>query len=359
MLYTKELLRQVLKVSFVLFGLFILLVASPIQAQENKLTSSSLFASDSVLEMHLVADFKTVNKEKLKEPTYVPANLWYLSPAGDTISLDLKIRARGVFRKKHCTFPPLRLNFPKKKTENTIFQGQDKLKLVTHCRDQSFYQSYIFKEYLAYKMFNLLSDKSFKVRLVKVNYSSTEKGQEILTKYAFLIEDQNAMAIRNESLAIGTTGIHPKHVDAYNYGIMAVFQYMIGNTDWNVPSQHNIKLLKSKDPNQNKLSVVPYDFDFGGIVNATYSSPDQKLPITNVTQRYYRGYCLEQQVYEKIRDTYNEKRTALTQLYGDFNPMEEKERKRATIFIDKFYNVINSKYLFEHEIIEKCRDDYY
>ena len=143
---------------------------------------------------------------------------------------------------------------------------------------------------------------------------------------------------------------------------MGLWRYsstMIGNTDWNVPSQHNVKLLKSKDPNQNQLSVVPYDFDFGGIVNATYSSPDQKLPITNVTQRYYRGYCLEQQVYEKIRDTYNEKKAALTQLYGDFNPLEEKERKRATKFIDKFYNIINSKYLFEHEIIEKCRDDYY
>ncbi|MGI9542676.1 MAG: hypothetical protein ACR2MX_05410 [Cyclobacteriaceae bacterium] len=354
-----ELFCKMPKFRLLLFGLFAVSAFRPVMAQGEQPICSPLFASDSILELNIAADFKTVNKEKLKDPSYVPANLWYLSQVGDTVSMDLKIKARGVFRKKYCTFPPLKLNFSKKQNENTIFQGQDKLKLVTHCRDQSFYQSYIFKEYLAYKMFNLLSDKSFKGRLVRINYSPTEKDQETLTKYAFLIEDQHAMADRNGSLLIGTSGIHPKYVDSYNYGLMAVFQYMIGNTDWNVPSQHNVKLLKSKDHNQTQLAVVPYDFDFGGIVNTTYSSPDQKLPITNVTQRYYRGYCLDQETYEKIRDVYNEKREALTQLYGDFNPLEEKERKRATKFLDRFYNVINSKYLFEREIIEKCRDDYY
>ena len=93
-----------------------------------------LFASRDILELTLIADFKQLRKDRKEENEYRPAQL--VLPGGDT--LKLKVRTRGNFRlnKRNCNFPPLRLNFKPRGTEGTVFENQDKVKLVAHCQDR-------------------------------------------------------------------------------------------------------------------------------------------------------------------------------------------------------------------------------
>ncbi len=38
---------------------------------------------------------------------------------------------------------------------------------------------------------------------------------------------------------------------------MAIFQYMIGNTGWSIPNQHNVKMLQGAST---RPIAIPYDF---------------------------------------------------------------------------------------------------
>ena len=73
--------------------------------------------------------------------------------------------------------PPLFVSFGDETARGTLFEGQTMLPLTTHCRDSSSYEQYVLKEYLAYRIYNLLTDKSLRVRLARVR-TATPAGTE-------------------------------------------------------------------------------------------------------------------------------------------------------------------------------------
>jgi len=112
----------------------------------------SLFQSDEPLHLTLTIDMKSVFSNREAEDSH-PAEISYTHAEGNIITLPIKINVRGDFRKDsiNCDFPPLRLNFSNTTVLNTIFEGQDKIKLVTHCRTRpGRYEQNVLKEYLAY-----------------------------------------------------------------------------------------------------------------------------------------------------------------------------------------------------------------
>ncbi|MFT4565763.1 MAG: hypothetical protein ACI9FN_000716 [Saprospiraceae bacterium] len=301
--------------------------------------STNLFDSEQVIELTLSSDLKAVFRDRGDDPEYHPASLHYESE-NQVIHLPVKIKTRGHFRKlsENCNYPPFKLNFSKSTIlVNTLFEGQNKLKLVTPCRSDKL----VIHEYLVYKLYNLLTPKSFKVRLVKVIFHDSHEDENSDSYYAILIEDETQMASRNQAISIEEIGLRPENTRRPDFLRMALFQYMIGNTDWSVQYQQNIKLLAADSIGIK--SVVPYDFDHAGIVRAAYAKPAAALKMKSKFERRYRGFCISQMFeYSEIFEIFRQKKNEIYSLYEDNFLLSEKYKKQTIKFLDQFYKTINN-----------------
>lgn len=269
----------------------------------------------------------------------------------------IRIRARGEFRKKHCYFPPVKLNFKHSEFGETYLNNTSSLKLVTHCKNSSLYQQYLLKEYLIYRMFNLLTEKSYRVRLFEIEYTDSEGKKKPLSKYGFIIESSSLLAERLNALPIKRVGIKTWETDQYQANLLALFQFMIGNTDWLVNNLHNIRLFKVWDHNVLEPFAVPYDFDYSGMVNASYAVPPEELHIESVRQRVYRGYCLEsEEAYRIYTGLFVEKKPDIYSLVENCILLEQKHREEMIAYLDEFYGIIKDQRLFKQQVIDTCRE---
>lgn len=300
--------------------------------------SAGLFDSDDILEITVSTDLKKLFRDRGDDSQYQVASVNYQED-GNRIEIPIKIKTRGHFRKKagNCQYPPLMLNFAKSTTpKNSIFSGQDKVKLVTPCRGED----YIIQEYLVYKLYNIVTPISFRVRLVLVTYEDSLKSKNSSPIYGILIEEESQMAARNQSISIDKTGFSPKDMEYEGFLKMAVFQYMIGNTDWSIQYLQNIKLITT---DSTKLPIpVPYDFDHAGIVRAPYANPAPELQMSSTQERRYRGYCIEEMnKFNPVFETFNQLKSQFYALY-DGNPLLSSSYQKLTIkFLDQFYETIN------------------
>jgi hypothetical protein len=239
--------------------------------------------------------------------------------------------------RSNCQYPPLYLNFAKSSTpEASIFQGQDKIKLVTPCRGDQF----VINEYLVYKLYNLITPKSFRARLVKVIYHDNVKNKSSDPLFGILLEDKEHMAVRNHSKTVEIPKLSPQKTIREDFLQMAVFQFLIGNTDWSVQYQQNIVLITND--NISAPITVPYDFDHAGIVRAPYAKPAPELQMSSTQERRYRGYCIvDIDQYNEIFDTFNQLKDKFYAVYTE-NPLVTKSYINQTIkFLDEFYETIN------------------
>lgn len=169
------------------------------------------------------------------ESEYHEGTFRYADSIGNTYEVDVEVRARGNYRRRRnvCRFAPLRLIFSGEQPPNAIFEGQEKLKLVTHCDSgRSIYEQNILKEYLAYRIFGLLTEQSFRIRLLHVTYLDTDRDNQPLTKYAFLIEDRDSVAVRTGMPLSSVKQIDLSELEPAQTNLVTVFQYFIGNTDF-------------------------------------------------------------------------------------------------------------------------------
>ena len=317
--------------------------------------AAPLFASHEALAFTLRTDIEWLRDTRSDEEE-VPGTITLMGADGAEIVLPVEVRARGEFRreKRNCSFPPLRLNVPKSEMEGTVFEGQDKLKLVTPCHDsRDSYQNYVYYEYLAYRVYNLLTPLSNRVRLVEVTYEDIEDDYDTRTKYGFLIEADEEMAARNNGVLEEIGQINPGQTVADYAVLTSLFQYLIGNTDWSSTEFHNVKLVHAEDY---RYFTVAYDFDFAGTVDARYATPDERLPIRDVRDRLFWGFCFPQ-VQDRARwDSYfNERRQAITDLYMSFELLEEDDREDALKYFDEFWDVLEDDRAYTREVIEQCR----
>jgi hypothetical protein len=309
-----------------------------------------LFESEEILEISLKGDFDKLLKDTKGEPQYFDFSLSVEN--SQSTEIPLRVRTRGHFRREMniCTFPPLLLNFSKKETDNTFFHGQDKLKLVMPCKGEK----YVLREFYVYKLYNLLTEQSFKVRLVRLTIedisSKPKKFEPIL---CFLIEDEDRMAARNQMASVDQSLFRPESVPVPEFHRMAVFQYLIGNTDWSIQYRQNIKLI-----NVDKASLpvaVPYDFDHAGLVEAPYAKPAPELKMLSVTERRYRGYCVEDmQLFEGTIALFNSKKESIYSLYSKSEILDEKYIKSVTKYLDGFYEIVNNPKKLKSEFQYPC-----
>src|ERR1017187_3121125 len=221
----------------------------------------TLFDTDHILHFKLTGKLNELYKDISNNNSNHPILLQYLDKDSNLVSIKLNVKTRGHFRrmKGNCTMPPLLLTFPKRnKIKNTVFENQSKLKLVVPCQGDD----YVIEEFLVYKLFNLISDRSFKARLALVDFQDSLNRRKIETHYCFLLEDEKQMAERNQCYVWKHRMLNMQNTNPEEFRKMAVFQYMIGNTDWGVPYLQNIVLI-TKD-SITAPTTVPYDFDHAG-----------------------------------------------------------------------------------------------
>lgn len=331
-------------------------------AAAERAANAPLFASRDLLRVTLRTDIDWLRDER-SDSTEVEGTFTYLDTDGSEVELFVNTRTRGNFRreKKNCNFPPLRLNFRTGELDGTVFEGQDRLKLVTPCNDgRDDYQRYVFNEYLAYRAFNLVTDVSFQVRLLEITYEDVNDEYDTRTKYAFVIEDEEAMAARNRATLQDVIQFHPGRTFSEYSVLAAMFNYMIGNTDWSPVYMHNVKVVRTED---GRYLTMPYDFDSSGIVNARYASVDPSLQekIRRVTQRLFRGFCRPELVHGQATAPFAEHRTEIDALFTDFaargyENYDEDAAKDKIEFLEDFWEVVDDPQRFERRILRECRD---
>ena len=212
------------------------------------------FQSDNIINISLKFDIKDFIRTKHKGE-YHNAQFTLYHQDSITVDKEIRVRARGVARRSHCYLPPIKLNFKETGFDNDTLSDISSLKLVTHCKNSKLYDQYLFKEFLVYRMYNLLTDSSFRVKLLHIDYIDSKDKMKPMAKYGFIIESNDHLADRLQGVRIDRKGINTWDTDQYLTGLMDVFQYMIGHTDWATPVLHNIRLVKPSFPYSNRLLV--------------------------------------------------------------------------------------------------------
>lgn len=338
-------------------------LAPPTPEEMEEAQSAPLFASHQTLHLTLEADLSTIKREdRGQDSEERPALLRWTDPSGTADSLEIQLGTRGNFRlqRKNCDFPPLRINLKKGQTKGTIFGNQDKLKLVVACKlGQSYWEQYVLMEYLAYRTLNLLTELSFRVRVAQVTYVDTSGRDDPFTRYAFIIEDDDVMALRNGGRKVDwTTGqLDPRLLQDHHAVLVESFQYMIGNTDWSCVEMHNMELFLTPD---GRASTVPYDFDFSGLVNARYAAPDQSLPIRRVRDRLFRGFCPDQmnrgpEEYEAVYAIFLGKKDEIYELWRSQEGLEEDRLEDTLEYFDEFFETLSDPRRIEDRMMSTCR----
>lgn len=320
--------------------LFCLNLSACIFGQHAPVNSQQFFIDDSIINVTLTTDLKQLRSQKNK-PKWQPANIVMHFSDTAVISEEIRIEQRGIDRKTHCDLAALMLNF-KNKT-SPLLSPLNKLKLVGSCNTGNTNEDLLLKEFLVYKIYNLLSVMSFRVRLLHITYIDSKQKMKSYTQYAFLIENVKDMAARSNCVEIENKTFANEALNRYQVTFMSIFQYMIGNTDWAIGNYHNIKLIVPKTDTLARPYPVPYDFDFSGFVNAPYAVPDEKAGIQNVTERFYMGFPRTMDELTLILNVFQEKKESVTLKIKEFSLLSDKAKKNMVRYIEIFYQIISDK----------------
>jgi len=315
----------------------------------------ALFTSDTPIELKLVGNFKVISKDR---DTLSTKEYWGEVQMSDGKGGELKIpvllRTRGHYRlaNRNCSFVPLRLDFKKGEVKETVFDGQDKLKLVTHCNPNALYEEYMVREYLAYKVHNLITPRSFRARLAKVTYVDSATGTAIETRNGIFLEHEDDVAKRMEGEIVEIRRALFDDVDPAQILEVAISAAFLGHVDWSLAALHNIRLVRQLNGN---LLPVLYDLDFTGLVGTKYAIPDPRLGIRNVKERLYRGPCKEPEELVQFFTPYREKKDAILKLYDETPGLDGRYRTDAKAFLNQWFKMLDTprdaKWMFK----ENCK----
>jgi len=343
---------------FLLISLFITeaIFSQELAATEQDNKTTELFLKNDPLAIKLRYSNKALRKET-NDSTYIDSKIEYMTGDEDWKTLDVKIRARGNYRRENCFFPPVKMKIKKSETSGTLFEGNKKLKLVLPCVLQSDYNDKVLKEYIAYKLYELVSPYHFNTRLLEIDF--TDEKEKKVKNYeikGFFIEDIDGVKDRCDGKQIKRS-IHPLEQDDLCSVRNDFFQFMIGNTDYSSAYQHNEKLLFV----DNNIMPVPYDFDMSGLVDASYAVVSQVqgevLDITQVTQRLYRGFKRNPEVYQTVRKEFLNNKSKMLAIVDDLESSFEdpKEFSQARRFINDFFEVLENEKTYRKEILSVAR----
>lgn len=315
----------------------------------------ALFQGTDQLAFTLTANYKPIlrDRDTLSVKEYW-GELSMPDDKGGTFKTTVQLRTRGHFRllNRNCGFVPLRVDFVKKDMKGTVFEGQDKLKLITHCNGSSQYEQYVIGEYLAYRVHNIVTPRSHRARLLRVTYVDSATGKVMETRNAIFLEHEDDVAKRMEGQVAELRRALFDDVDFNQINETAIFEYFIGNTDWSLYALHNIRLVRKLD---GTLLPLAYDLDFSGLVGTRYATPDPRLNIRSVKDRLYRGPCRQMEEFEPHFAVYRQKEAELMKVYENVPGLDKGYAKDAQNYLKEFFNMLKRPGDLKFMFIDNCR----
>ena len=330
------------------------MLASPTRAQDSHQAVTPLFASDDTLEVTITGPIRTIARNAEKSTEAYAARL---EASGETLAITLAARGKTRRLKENCQFPPLRVAFPEKPGERSLFHRNGRIKLVTHCRDNDRSEQTVLREYTAYRLYNRLTLESLRVRLARITY--VDDGKAVAERLGFFIEDVGDAARRLGRKEVDVTEVPLSALDQQDAARYALFQYMIGNTDWAMavgpPGErccHNSRLVGDDGDAREALTPIPYDFDNAGLVNASYAVPNAQLGTRSVRQRVYRGLCRFNALVPAEAERLRNLRRNLEQEIAAIPHASERTRESMMDYLETFYRDLAE---LDRKVLADCR----
>lgn len=320
-----------------------------------------LFQSTELLDITLVAAFDRIDRDRDKEQEY-EGTLSYTDANGQEVVLDITLEVRGNDRlkKENCRYSQLWVDFKRRQTAGTLFENQNRLKLVVQCGRRVSYANYLIKELQAYKLFAEISEINFDTRLLNVTYTNSGRGNAGRTHFGFFLEHKNRLAARFDMDEVEILRVSSAELNLRQSTLLALFMYLIANTDYAVTRGsgggeccHNAKLLQDQD---RQYFPIPYDFDSSGYVNTNYAAPpDPALRISRNTRRLYRGFCVPAATLNAAIRVVQTARDRINSIVGDTTYVDERVANRSLRFVEDFFEIIDDPRKTERQIIRACR----
>lgn len=320
-----------------------------------------LFADDPPIRATVRGPISQILATPAPARTARPATLALTAPSAEQHMILLSPRGLTRRSKKTCNFPPLRVEFVAKPPKTSLFERQKRLKLVTHCRTAPAHQNYVLMEYAAYRMLNLLNPVSLRVRLGTFDYVEQD-GRSFMSRLGFFIEDPDDAAKRNGLEEVRSmVRIQASQLDPDAAARAAMFEYMIGNTDWSMRAGpagdtccHNFRLLGTTASARQGLVPVPYDFDASGLVNAPYAVPPAGLGLSSVRERRYRGYCMHNAQALKAAAEFRARRGDVMAVLAAIPGLDDGRRRSAQAYLEGFFRDIATDDEIRKRLLRTC-----
>ena len=334
----------------------VLLALAPAAAALEPDDVTPLFRDEAPMAVTITGPIRRI---AFRAPYATDAHPASLSVNGETHAIELS--ARGISRRERtkCQFPPLRVRLVDKPDAASPFHRQRGLKLVTHCNEAEAFEQIVLREYAAYRLYNLLTPASFRVRLLRVTYK--DAGKTLATKWGFFIEDVDDAARRLGKRELSITTNDRRTLDRPALARFSLFQYMIGNTDWDVTAGppgsdccHNVKLLAQDRDVLANIIPLPYDFDNAGLVGAPYAVPSELLPIRDVRERLYRGFCAVNPLLAGEAEIFMRSRPDMEAMLATIPGLSEPSRRAMLRYLEPFFTDIGSAARLQRRLAAKC-----
>ncbi len=301
-----------------------------------------LLQSDEETELTLVMDLDSLLLKAKRSEQWFSGELRYkLSKKGAEEILPLRIKGRGKFRRMTCSFPPLKLKFKKDDLKDKGLNKYNELKLVTHCIDEKLAsKDLILREYLAYKLYNLLTPNSFRVQLVKVTYENKDGKGDKIKRLGILIEDSEELADRIGGKIAGRMGMPLDSLHVNQEKIASLFQFMVSNCDFSLMLSRNVEFVLLPD---NRYMVIPYDFDFSGMVAAPYSRADVRLGQKTVRDRVFLGQSKTLEEMTPAIRYFLSKKEEILETVDNFSELDATPKEDIYLFLSEFFTLMEDE----------------
>lgn len=327
-------MHNILKIS-ALTGFIWLFLTNTLTAQE--VIQPSIFEVmnyTEMLDLTIETEVDSLSENRRSAAEY-PSSLSFEGKNGQKQTFALKIGVRGVFRRMRCSgIPPLKLNFKKKALTAAGLAKFDDYKLVTYCiEEKSDAKALLLKEFLAYKLYNGMTDESYRVQLLNITFKDNQTGRKT-KQWGFIIEDTALLRNRlNAQKVAETRNIGFEKFNPTQIRQIALFQYLIGNSDWDLRVSRNIKYINRNG----QYLAIPYDFDFSGLVNAPYAIGNPNFNLVNVQDRIYLGFPEERSNLEAAIAELQHKQAELIQIVENFKLLNRSARKEIIVYLNDYF----------------------
>ncbi|MCC6316827.1 MAG: hypothetical protein IT361_03970 [Gemmatimonadaceae bacterium] len=321
----------------------------------RKAASRALFASTDPVEFTLIANYGAISRDRDTLSTKrFDGVVVVKDSSGADRRIPVRLRTRGHFRlmARNCRFVPLRIDFPDSGLKDTPFAGQKGIKLGTHCQNNDDrYDEYTRREYLAYSLFNAVTDQSFRARLAMANYVDSASGKSVARRVALFIESENDVGRRLQANVREMRGALFDDLDLDQLMNVSFFEYAIGNTDFSIYSLHNIRVAATTT---GRVIPLAYDFDFSGLVGAHYATPDPRMGLRSVRERRYRGPCRPIEAYQAAAARFIAKKPAMFAAIEAVPGFSRDEQNNARSYLQDFFSVIENPGRLKRELFDQC-----